>query len=64
VGTVFKTLYPKVVENEIEKVRKKDTFPTIRCNRGSPFFFIEEWWIGTPKEREVDQRLEVCEWEG
>jgi hypothetical protein len=27
VGTVFKTLYPKVAENEIEKVRKKDTFP-------------------------------------
>ena len=29
VGTVFKTLYPKVVENEIEKLRKKDTFPVI-----------------------------------
>ncbi len=29
-GTVFKTLYPKVAENEIEKVSKKDTFPTIR----------------------------------
>ena len=33
VGTVFKTLYPKVAENEIEKVRKKDTFPTIRYNK-------------------------------
>ncbi len=30
-GTVFKTLYPKVAENEIEKVRKKDTFVAIRC---------------------------------
>jgi hypothetical protein len=27
-----KTLYPKVDENEIEKVRKKDTFPAI-CNK-------------------------------
>jgi hypothetical protein len=27
---VFKTLYLKVAENEIEKVRKKDTFPAIR----------------------------------
>jgi hypothetical protein len=26
-GTVFKTLYKTVSENEIEKVRKKDTFP-------------------------------------
>jgi hypothetical protein len=29
VGTVFKTLYPKVPENEIEKVISKDTFPAI-----------------------------------
>ncbi len=29
-GTVFKTLYPKVAENEIEKLRKKDTFTVIR----------------------------------
>ena len=27
---MFETLYPKVAENEIEKVSKKDTFPTIR----------------------------------
>ncbi len=29
-GNVFKTLYPKVAEIEIEKGRKKDTFPGIR----------------------------------
>jgi hypothetical protein len=26
----LKTLYPKLAENKIEKVRKKDTFPAIR----------------------------------
>jgi hypothetical protein len=35
VGTVLKTLYPKVTENEIEKVRKKDTFPAIRESRAA-----------------------------
>ncbi len=28
-GTVFKTLYPKVAKIEMEKGRKKDTFPAI-----------------------------------
>ena len=41
-GTVFKTLYPKVAEIEIEKGRKKDTFPAI-CYSGlretCPFVF-------------------------
>jgi hypothetical protein len=29
-ATVFKTLYPKVAENAVEKMRKEDKFPTIR----------------------------------
>ncbi len=29
------TQYPNVSENEIEKVRKKDTFPSILCNIGA-----------------------------
>jgi hypothetical protein len=39
-GTVFKTLYPKVAENEIEKVRKKDTFPAIRYKKQILFFSV------------------------
>jgi hypothetical protein len=32
-GTTFETQYPHVVEIEIEKVRKKDTFTAIRCTQ-------------------------------
>ncbi len=39
-GTVFKTLYPKVAEIEIENGRKKDTFPVIRYNLPEPITFI------------------------